>query len=138
MAQFQKGKSGNPSGKPRGAKDKRTALRSLLEPHREALVKVAVDKALGGDGAALRICLDRLIAPIRGNPVSIGNLSGTLSERGDQVMEAIANGNISAEEAASLMSVIQMQARIIEADEFDKRLAAVEKSLAEGGKHGKY
>lgn len=136
MTQFRKGQSGNPAGKPKGAKDKRTELRSLLEPHRAALIKVVVEKALGGDSTALRICLDRLIAPIRGNPVSIGNLSGTLSERGDQVMKAIASGNISAEEAASLMSVIQMQARIIEADEFDKRLAAVEKTLSEGGKHG--
>lgn len=135
MAQFQKGKSGNPSGKPKGAKDKRTALRSLLEPHRDALVKVAVDKALGGDATALRICLDRLIAPVRGNPVDIGNFSGTLVERGEQVLEAVGRGSISAEEAAALMSVINSQARIIEATDLDRRLSALEKAI-EGGKHG--
>lgn len=136
MAQFQKGKSGNPSGKPKGAKDKRTELRSLLEPHREALVKKAVDKALDGDTTALRICLDRLIAPVRGNPVEIGNFSGTLSERGERVLEAVGRGHISAEDAATLMSVIQSQGRIIESTDLDNRLTALEKAIHEGGKHG--
>ena len=133
---FQKGQSGNPSGKPKGAKDKRTELRSLFEPHRKALIKKAVEKALSGDTTALRICIDRLVAPVRGNPVNIDNFSGTLSERGERVMEAIAHGSISAEEAASLMSVIQMQTRIVESDELEKRLLALEKALAARGKHG--
>jgi hypothetical protein len=133
---FQKGKSGNPSGKPKGAKDKRTELRSLFEPHRKALIKTVVEKALAGDTTALRICIDRLVAPVRGNPVNIGNFSGTLSERGERVMEAIAQGSISAEDAVSLMSVIQMQTRIVESDELEKRLSALEKALAGGGKHG--
>lgn len=133
---FQKGKSGNPSGKPKGAKDKRTELRSLFEPHRKALIKTAVDKALSGDTTALRICIDRLVAPVRGNPANICNFSGTLSERGERVMEAIAQGSISAEEAAALMSVIQMQTRIVESDELEKRLLALEKALATRGKHG--
>lgn len=132
---FQKGTSGNPAGKPKGAKDKRTALRSLLEPHREELVKIAVEKALGGDAAALRICMDRLIAPIRSNPVQI-KLTGTLTERGDAVMAALGGGTIGVDEAASLMAVIQSQARIIEADELAKRVAALEARLAEGNKHG--
>lgn len=136
MARFKKGQSGNPAGKPKGARDKRTELRSLLEPHRTALVMKAVAMALAGDTTAMRICLDRLIAPVRGNPVSIGDLSGSLTERGDRVMAAIAQGNISAEEAASLMAVIQSQARIIEADELDKRLSALEKRIEEGEKHG--
>lgn len=133
---FQKGKSGNPAGKPRGAKDKRTELRSLFDQHREELIQVVIDKAKAGDATALRICLDRLIAPMRSNPIRIGKLSGTLSERGDQVMEAIAQGSIGVDEAASLMSVIQSQARIIEAVELDKRISALEKALENGGKYG--
>lgn len=111
------------------------ALRSLLDPHREELVKIAVDKALSGDAAALRICMDRLIAPIRSNPVQI-KLTGTLTERGDAVMGALGEGNIGVDEAASLMAVIQSQARIIEADELAKRVAALEARLTEGNKHG--
>lgn len=133
---YKKGQSGNPAGKPKGTKDSRTELRRLLEPHSAKLVKKVVEKALDGDTAALRICMDRLIAPVRSNPIRIGTLSGTLSERGDQVMEAIVQGSIGVEEAASLMSVIQSQARIIEATELDKRISALEKALENGGKHG--
>lgn len=136
MAQFQKGNSGNPSGKPKGAKDKRTALRSLLETHRDSLVKAVVDKALAGDTTALRICLDRLIAPVRGNPLTIGKLSGTLSDRGEQVMDAISRGDISTEEATSLMSVIQSQAKIIEATELEERIATLETLIKNGEKYG--
>ncbi|MDQ3566413.1 MAG: hypothetical protein M3436_20840 [Pseudomonadota bacterium] len=39
----------NPNGKPKGAKDKRTALRALLETHSEALAQKAVELALEGD-----------------------------------------------------------------------------------------
>lgn len=34
---FKAGESGNPAGRPRGSRDKRTRLRSLLEPHGELL-----------------------------------------------------------------------------------------------------
>ncbi|HZW86428.1 MAG TPA: DUF5681 domain-containing protein [Gallionella sp.] len=126
---FKKGQSGNPSGKPRGARDKRTELRLLLEPHREALVQLVVDKALAGDGAALRICIDRLIAPVRSNPVRIENFTGTLAERGEAVIAAIGKGELGIDEASALMSVLQSQARIIEASELDARIAALEKVL---------
>jgi len=58
---FKKGESGNPAGRPKGTKDRRTELRGLLEPHAEELVAKAVELALAGDVTALRICMDRLI-----------------------------------------------------------------------------
>lgn len=131
---FQKGKSGNPAGKPKGAKDKRTELRSLFEQHKEKLIQVVIDKAKAGDTTALRICLDRLVAPIRGNPVKIENFSGTLEERGEAVMRAIASASISAEDGAALMSMLQAQARLVEATTLDERIAALEKRI--GGEHG--
>ena len=59
MAKFAKGQTGNPAGKPKGAKDKRTELRALLDPHKEALAAKGVELALGGDTTALRSCIDR-------------------------------------------------------------------------------
>lgn len=131
---FQKGKSGNPAGKPKGAKDKRTELRSLFEQHREDLIQVAIDKAKDGDAGALRICIDRLVAPVRSNPVRIEGFTGTLTERGEAVMVAIAAGSIGAEEGSSLMSMLQAQARLVEATTLDERIAALEKQL--GGERG--
>lgn len=65
MAQFKPGQSGNPAGRPKGAKNRSTELRSLLEPHAPALVEKAVQMALEGDTVALKLCLDRIIPTMR-------------------------------------------------------------------------
>jgi hypothetical protein len=78
---FQKGQSGNPAGKPKGARDKRTELRALLHPHAEALVNKAVDLALAGDTTALRICVDRIIPPVRSDAVWLPGLEGSLANQ---------------------------------------------------------
>lgn len=125
---FQKGQSGNPAGKPRGAKDKRTALRELLQPHAADLVKKAVDLALAGDTTALRICIDRLIpaAKAKDSPITLEGLSGSLGDQGQTVVNALAAGQLTPDEANAVMSVLSAQARIIEADELEKRIAKLE------------
>jgi len=55
MAKFQPGVSGNPKGRGAGTKDKRTALRQLLVPHQEELVKTLLHFAKAGDMQAMRI-----------------------------------------------------------------------------------
>jgi hypothetical protein len=65
---FPKGVSGNPKGRPKGAKNKTTAMaETLLEGQAEALVQKAVRMALNGNTTAMRLCLERLIPPKR-NP----------------------------------------------------------------------
>ena len=58
--QFRKGKSGNPTGKPKGARHKATlAVLELLEGEAKTLSRKAVEMALAGDTTALRLCLER-------------------------------------------------------------------------------
>jgi len=57
-----KGQSGNPAGRPKGAKNKTTlAAESLLKDHAEAITQKVIDLALQGDLLALKMCLDRLL-----------------------------------------------------------------------------
>lgn len=128
MAKFKKGHSGNPKGRPKGVPDKRTALRSLLEPHAEALVRKAVQLALKGDTTALRLCLDRLIPAIktRDEPVALGNLKGTLTEQGQAVIEAMGKGMLGPADAATILQALAAQARITELEELEKRLRTLE------------
>jgi hypothetical protein len=126
---FQKGQSGNPAGKPKGAKDKRTELRALLQPHAEALIQKAVDLALAGDTTALRICVDRLIPPIRSDVVTLPGLEGSLAEQGKAVLEALARGEITPDAAATILQAIVSQARVVEADELERRVAAIEQRM---------
>ncbi|MFT4063364.1 DUF5681 domain-containing protein [Paraburkholderia sp.] len=128
MARFRKGESGNPAGKPKGARDKRTALRELLQPHAADLVKKAVELALAGDTTALRICIDRCIPAIKAKdqPISLSGLNGTPAEMGETVLQAMAAGEITPDEAAAVMQVVTAQMRIVEVDDLVKRIEALE------------
>ena len=125
---FRKGVSGNPAGRKRGTPDRRTALRDLLQPHADDLVKKAVELALGGDTTALRICIDRCIPAVKAKdtPISISGLTGSLAEQGQVVLAAMAAGDITPDEASTVMQTISAQVRIVEADELEKRIAALE------------
>ena len=68
---FQPGQSGNPSGRPKGARNKATlAVEALLENEAEALTRKVIDLALGGNMAALRLCFERLLPPRRNRGVA--------------------------------------------------------------------
>jgi len=65
--QFQKGVSGNPAGRPPGARNRATALaEQLLEGEARRLVRQAIDRAMGGDVLAMRLCLERILPVLRG------------------------------------------------------------------------
>jgi hypothetical protein len=103
---FKTGQSGNPAGKPKGTKDKRTELRELLKPHAPELVAKVVQMAKDGDAAALRICIDRLIPPIKAveEPIELEGLDGTLSEQGQAILRAMGEGKLaSSAQATSLL-----------------------------------
>ena len=58
------GQSGNPEGRPKGSRNVTTlALETLLDGQAAALTQKAIDLALSGDMAALRLCLDRILPP---------------------------------------------------------------------------
>ena len=68
---FQPGQSGNPAGKPKGARHKTTLLaEKLMQDDAEAIVKAVLDSAKSGDMTAARIVLDRIAPARRDNPVS--------------------------------------------------------------------
>lgn len=126
---FKPGQSGNPDGRPKGSKDKRTELRELLKPHADDLVKKAVDMALAGDTTALRICIDRIIPSIKARdmPISIPELTGSLTEKGEKVLLAMGQGEITPNDATQMLQTISAQARILEIDELEKRVYELEK-----------
>src|SRR5207248_4748433 len=69
---FPKGQSGNPAGRPRGSSTRATrAAEMLLDGEATALTRKAVELALAGDQAALRLCLDRTVAPRRERAVEL-------------------------------------------------------------------
>jgi hypothetical protein len=59
---FQKGQSGNPTGRPKGTLNKYTELsRQLLSEKGPEIVQMVIQKALEGDVACLKMCMDRIV-----------------------------------------------------------------------------
>lgn len=128
---FEPGQSGNPSGKPPGTRHKATlAAEVLLNGESENLTRKAIGMALDGDGAALRLCLERILPPRRDRPVSIA--LPPLSGAGDAVgamaaiTAAVATGGLTPSEAGDLSSLVSSYVKAIETDELERRIAALE------------
>ncbi len=130
MPRFKSGQSGNPKGRPKGSKDKRTALRELLKPHAPDLISKAVELALDGDTTALKLCLDRLMPPFRtvDEPVLLAGLGETLTDHGRVILEAVVMGHITPSEAVTMLQAISLQARITEIDELERRVSQLEQA----------
>lgn len=129
---FERGKSGNPRGRPKGHRNKATmAIEGLLDGEAERLTRKVIDKALEGDMAALRLCLDRLLPPRRERPITF-DLPKIESAKDAQVassaiLAACAAGDLSPGEAAALMDLVSTYIRTFEATELEARLSTLEK-----------
>ena len=124
---FEKGESGNPKGRPAGSRNKATlAAEQVLDSEAAALTRKAVELALGGDALALRLCLDRIIAPRRDRPVelalpAIDNVADLTRAMG-AVAAAAARGAVTPGEAAEFAQIVETFVRAIEATDFERRL----------------
>jgi hypothetical protein len=134
---FSKGRSGNPAGKPRGARHRTTlAAEALLDGEAEALTRKAVEMALAGDSTAMRLCLDRILPPRRERPFnfklpalqSAGDAAGAMAA----IASAVASAEITAGEAGELAKLVEAFVRALEASELDQRLRALEQWKARG------
>ncbi len=128
---FKKGKSGNPAGRSRGSRNKATlAIEALLDGEAEGLTRKAVELAMGGDTTALRLCLDRLCPPRKDRPVYF-NLP-PMKAPADAVaamsalLAAVATGEVTPGEAQIIAAVIEAQRRVIECEDHERRLRALE------------
>jgi uncharacterized protein DUF5681 len=122
---FQKGQSGNPSGRPRGARNSATlAAETLLEGEAEKLTRKAIEMALDGDAVALKICLDR-IYPVRKDRAVRFGLPPITSARDAAdlaagVVEAVAAGNLTPSEAAEIGKLIEIYVRAYQTAKNDR------------------
>lgn len=123
---FRKGRSGNPKGRPRGSVNPATrAALLLLDGEAEALTRKAVEMALAGDPAALRLCLDRIVGGRRGRPVevalppiaSIADLAAAMAA----IAAAATQGLITPDEAVALSQLVESFTRTPDAAHVERR-----------------
>ncbi|MCS3902088.1 hypothetical protein J2T55_000080 [Methylohalomonas lacus] len=131
MPKFKKGESGNPSGKPKGAKDKRTRLKGLLEPYSNDLVEKAVELAMDGDTTALKLCLDRLMPPLKpvDKALNVEIAGETVTDKSESVVNLLSSGDLTPEQASKILAAMSSHTHIREMDEIERRLVELEKRL---------
>jgi hypothetical protein len=132
---FPKGQSGNPAGRPRGSSNPATrAAELLLDGEATALTRKAVELALAGDQAALRLCLDRTVAPRRERAVELAlppiRGADDILAAIKVVSGAVGRGAITPGEGFTLSQMMETFLRAIDASDFESRLRQLEEDQA--------
>lgn len=116
---FKKGVSGNPAGRPVGSKNKLTQLaQKLLENDAEEIVTAIIEKAKAGDSTAQRLCMERIMPPMRSSVIQINlpklETSQDILKGYDALIDALAQGDLTLDELDRLSDVLENKRKAIE------------------------
>ena len=113
---FRKGQSGNPAGKPKGARHKTTLLAErLMQDDVEKIVNAVLTAARNGDMMAAKIILDRIAPVRRSNSFDLPRIECRTDRLAARVavLDAVANGDLTPGEAADIFNLIDRVARAL-------------------------
>lgn len=123
------GQSGNPAGRPKGSKNRKTLLVEEFEKDGSAIARVVISKALEGDMQAANLVLQRLSPPLRARAERVMfelTPYAPLTTQAQQVLVAVAEGGIDPETGQLLISCITSFAGLKQVDDLEQRLLALE------------
>ena len=128
---FKPGQSGNPAGKLPGTRHHATRMaENLMEGAAESVVQAVVTAAQGGDMTAARLVLERIAPVRRGRPVVLSlpvvNTAADVLAALGVTIQAMGDGDITPDEAATVAGVLEVKRRAIETSELEARIKAIE------------
>jgi Family of unknown function (DUF5681) len=133
---FTPGQSGNPAGRPRGSRNKKTLmLEALLDDESEALMRRVIGLAKMGDDVAMRLVFARMLPPRRDRPVPLAlpriESEGDARRASGDVMEALGSGEITPQEAEQVLRVIAGAAMVTQSSEMGERIRWLQERVAQ-------
>ena len=133
---FPKGRSGNPRGKPKGARHKTTLLAErLMQDDAENIVNAVLAAARDGDMAAARIVLDRIAPARRDSPVTFTlpkiKRPADAVAASSALLAAVAGGRLTPGEALEVSKLIDGFVKTLEVAELEQRLNELEERIGE-------
>ena len=133
---FKPGQSGNPSGRPKGSRNKATlTMETLLDGEADAITRKAIEKALGGDPAALRLCMERIAPARRDRPIQFDfpkiETTSDAAKASAALVAAVARGDLTPSEASELGKLLESYVRTLEATDLEDRLARLERMTSQ-------
>lgn len=120
---FKPGTSGNPAGRPQAS------LRQRLQEGSPGIVEKVLEMAAEGDMAACRLILERTCSPIKAHsdPVQFTfDECAPLSDQARMILKAVSLGELPVEQGTALLNGMANVARMVELDEIERRLSAIE------------
>lgn len=122
--------SGN-AGRPRGSKNKSTrAIDALLEGEAEQLGRKAIDLALGGDIAALKLCLERICPARKDSPVSFDlprmQSASDAAKAMRSLLRSVSKGELTPLDAGRIAPIIENFRKAVETEDLERRIIALE------------
>ena len=134
--QFEKGFSGNPSGRPRGIRNKSAQLiEALLAGDAEAISVSVIDAAKSGDMTAARLVLDRILPTRKDSPINITlppirtakDVTAAMSE----LLASVATGELTPDEGQQLSKLLESYLKTLVNSNLEERLIAIEAKISE-------
>lgn len=125
---FRAGQSGNPAGRPKGV-GRVAEYRQQLQSRASEIIDAVIASALAGEAVAQRLVIERLVPAIRpeSRPISFEvSENATLPQLGDSIIRAVASGQLPADTAARLLQALASQSKLIETEQLEARIAALE------------
>ena len=121
------GESGNPAGRAPGTGEV-AKIRAAISERVPELLAAMMARALDGDVGAARLLLERAVAPLKATdvPQALALPDGTLTTQGRAVLASVAAGELAPGQGAQLLAAIGTLARVVEIDELESRVAALE------------
>ena len=105
-------------------------MEALLDGEAEALTRKAIEQAKAGDTTALRLCLERIAPAPRDRPVTLKlpkvRSADDVGAAMSATLAAMAKGEITPGEAATVAGVLDVKRRALELIELEQRVAALE------------
>jgi hypothetical protein len=131
---FLPGQSGNPAGRPPGARNRKTlALQAAYEAKAEGAVNEIMERARSGDRAAMRLCMERAVPAGRHRRFAFAVPRIRSPEDAeaaiDVVMDGLAEGVLSLSEVAELLRIVE---RLLELADSIGEKKYVRDSIARG------
>lgn len=137
MSRWKKGQSGNPAGRKKGTRQRISVqAEHMMAENCEPVVRAVLDAARGGDMAAAKLVLERIVPLRRGRPVTFPlppiESPADLPVAMAALSAAVCSGELTPDEGQAVAAVLEQHRRAFELTEIEKRLARVEAAVGDG------
>jgi hypothetical protein len=115
---FEKGQSGNPNGRPKGALNKATlAAQQLLDSEAQEITRKVIELAKQGNPMALKLCLERLLPRRKDRLISLNlpevKTQSDVPQALKAILAAVSQGTITPSEADILAGLVEAAQKAI-------------------------